>query len=346
MQAAAATIKSYPWRFSRLVQAASSVPSRRTPRRSTEWQHYPPGEVYDPQTHAQYFYHAHPPAQRAPARARAFPYLSARRGNARRRGPADPARDRGRRMPRASPQAPPLKHGRRDEVSHLVAIALDAAGSRSGCSRPIAGSPARPGIAPTTSSKCWTASSFLLWAGRLLLNDWIAAIITLFRPQIAWLLRQRDETVIGWRQRRRTNVFEDIRLEVTSSFDIDLDAQFGFLDQLQTGVDGAGSASRSAAVAADDRRLGRGPRRLTSGVALAINAEAPSGSRGGRLLALRQSLSLASRLALASGEKSGKAVCACFRANIHGLPFLERHRALTRRLRRTGHKDQHRRLYA
>ena len=81
--------------------------------------------------------------------------------------------------------------------------------------------------------------------GPALLNDWIAAIVTLFRPQIAWLLRQRDETVIGWRQRRRRNVFEDIRLEVTSSFDIDLDAQISFLDQLQAGGD-AGSASRSA----------------------------------------------------------------------------------------------------
>src|ERR1700741_3064499 len=26
----------------------------------SEWQHYPDGEAYDPQSHAQYFYHAHP----------------------------------------------------------------------------------------------------------------------------------------------------------------------------------------------------------------------------------------------------------------------------------------------
>src|SRR5260370_10809086 len=36
-------------------------------RAIAEWQHYPEGEVYDPQSHAQYFYHAHPDKSR-PAR--------------------------------------------------------------------------------------------------------------------------------------------------------------------------------------------------------------------------------------------------------------------------------------
>ena len=30
-----------------------------------EWRHYPEGDVYDPGSHAQYFYHAHPPGERA-----------------------------------------------------------------------------------------------------------------------------------------------------------------------------------------------------------------------------------------------------------------------------------------
>src|SRR5579871_3820844 len=29
-----------------------------------EWRHYPEGDVYDPQSHAQYFYHAHPAGER------------------------------------------------------------------------------------------------------------------------------------------------------------------------------------------------------------------------------------------------------------------------------------------
>ncbi|HSR70967.1 MAG TPA: hypothetical protein VLL72_01180, partial [Kiloniellales bacterium] len=31
-----------------------------------EWDHYPPGDVYDRESHAQYYYHAHPPEQRFP----------------------------------------------------------------------------------------------------------------------------------------------------------------------------------------------------------------------------------------------------------------------------------------
>jgi len=66
------------------------------------------------------------------------------------------------------------------------------------------------------------------------LNRWIGAMLRLFRPQIAGLLRVRDETVMEWRRRRRTNVFEDPALEVTSSLDIRLDAQLAFLDRARS----------------------------------------------------------------------------------------------------------------
>ena len=32
-----------------------------------EWRHYPAGDIHDPASHAQYFYHAHPPGERRPA---------------------------------------------------------------------------------------------------------------------------------------------------------------------------------------------------------------------------------------------------------------------------------------
>jgi hypothetical protein len=38
---------------------------------------------------------------------------------------------------------------------------------------------------------------------------------------------------MAWRRRRRTQVFEDPRLEVTSSLDISLGAQFALLDSLR-----------------------------------------------------------------------------------------------------------------
>ena len=39
--------------------------------------HYPKGDVYDPESHAQWYYHAHD-KERAPGRAWTFPHLHAR----------------------------------------------------------------------------------------------------------------------------------------------------------------------------------------------------------------------------------------------------------------------------
>jgi uncharacterized protein DUF6969 len=244
MQAAAATIKCIR---SVLAGRAGGILSAVAPDPAplAEWRHYPPGEVYDPETHAQYFYHAHPPSQRSPREHGHFHSFLRAEGMPAGVAPlilpetavADAAR--------ASPQAPPLNHGRRDEVSHLVAIALDPVGEPIRVfttNRWVTGETWYRADDVINMLDCF---KFCAAGGPALLNDWIGAIVTLFRPQIAWLLRQRDETVTGWRQRRRTNVFEDTRLEVTSSFDIDLDAQFSFLDQLQAGAD-AGCAARSA----------------------------------------------------------------------------------------------------
>jgi hypothetical protein len=62
------------------------------------------------------------------------------------------------------------------------------------------------------------------------LNRWLGAMVRLFKPEITVLLRNRDKTVMDWRWRRRTNVFEDPRLEITSSFEIDLDARLGAVE--------------------------------------------------------------------------------------------------------------------
>jgi hypothetical protein len=66
------------------------------------------------------------------------------------------------------------------------------------------------------------------------LNLWLGAVFRLFRPQIAELLRLRDQAVMAWRRRRRTHVFDDPALEIASSLDISLDAQLAFLDQMRS----------------------------------------------------------------------------------------------------------------
>jgi hypothetical protein len=210
-----------------------------------DWRHYPAGEVYDPQTYAQYFYHAHPAADR-PAREHGH-FHTFLRAEGMPLGVAPLV------LPetalaadaRATPQAAPLKHGARDEVSHLVAIALDPDGE------PIRLFTTNRWV---TGETWYRADDVVRMLDRFTLgeavgpavvNRWIGAALALFRPQIIALLRLRDKTVMEWRQRRRTNVFEDNRLEVTSSVEIDIAAQFAFLDRVGSGRGADGSAQRS-----------------------------------------------------------------------------------------------------
>jgi hypothetical protein len=198
-----------------------------------DWRHHPAGDVYDSQSHAQYFYHAHPIRQRPAAEHGHFHTFLRAEGM--------PAGVAPLVLPETAfpdalptpPQAAPLKHGARDEVSHLVAIALDARGE------PIRLFTTNRWVTGETWYRADDVirmlDRFTLAAadGPVLLNRWIGAVVALFRPQIAALLRLRDDTVMSWRRRRRTNIFEDTRIEETSSFDIALDAQLALLDRLR-----------------------------------------------------------------------------------------------------------------
>jgi len=136
--------------------------------------------------------------------------------------------------PALPPQAPPRKHGKREEVSHLVAIAVDRRGE------PIRLSTTNRWV---TGETWYRADDVIRMLDRFViteaqpsetLNRWVVAILRLFRPQIAALLRMRDETVMAWRRRRRTHVFEDPGLEITSSLDIEMEAQLAFLDWVRS----------------------------------------------------------------------------------------------------------------
>jgi hypothetical protein len=202
-----------------------------------DWQRYPGGEVYDPQTHVQYFYHAHPAADRAVHEHGHFHTFLRAEGMPLGVAPlvlpetavADAARP--------TPQAAPLKHGARDEVSHLVAIALDSRGEPMRLFTTNRWVTGETWYRAEDVIRMLDRFTFGEVGGPTVLNRWIGAILALFRPQIVALLRQRDETVTAWRWRRRTNVFEDIRLDITSSVDIDLGAQFAFLDRVGSGLD-------------------------------------------------------------------------------------------------------------
>jgi hypothetical protein len=195
------------------------------------WRHYPEGEVFDASSHAQYFFHAHAPDSRPPSERGHFHTFLRAEGMPSGVVPlllpelavADVAA--------LAPQAPPLKRGERDEVSHLIAIAVDVRGE------PIRLFTTNRWVTGETWYRAEDVTRMLdrfVIAERepsAVLNRWIGAMINLFRPQIAALLQARDETVMAWRRRRRTHVFEDPRLEITSSLDIQLGAQLALVDK-------------------------------------------------------------------------------------------------------------------
>jgi uncharacterized protein DUF6969 len=212
---------------------------------AAEWRHYPDGEVYDPDTHSQYFFHRHPEPAGTGFASAAEPghfhlFL---------RGDGMPAGVTPLLLPEIAianaplpPQSAPARRGDRDEVCHLVAVALDRRGE------PVRLFTTNRWV---TGETWYSADDMVAMLGRFrvqgdrpsaLVNHWLGALVRLFERDIAELLRARDKAVRERRWRWRSNVLEDPRLEIASSLDIDLDARLAALAQ----ASGDGSAPIAA----------------------------------------------------------------------------------------------------
>ena len=188
----------------------------------SEWAHYPEGDVYDPLSHAQYFYHAHPPGQRMTGEHGHFHTFLRPRGMppgvrplmlpelAIADAPAAPA------GPAVPPAPQPNQGVENDALSHLIAIAVDAEGV------PLRLFTTNRWV---TGETWYAAADVVAMLDRFVvdlarpswpLNRWISALFRLFRPHMAALLQARDDAVMSWRRRHRgkVHVFEDRRLEV------------------------------------------------------------------------------------------------------------------------------------
>jgi hypothetical protein len=189
----------------------------------TEWEHYPPDDVRDPKSHAQYYFHAHSPDDRdAPDYGHFHTFM---------RSKGMPA---GICPAKVKNFVPPA--GENDALSHLIAISMTPAGM--------------PERLFTTNrwvtGETWCAAGdviamldqFAIDLGQPspLLNRWITAMFVLFRPQIEKLLIERDCVIDQWGTRYPDrDVFEDRQLEITSSIEISLHEHIEWLDcQLET----------------------------------------------------------------------------------------------------------------
>jgi hypothetical protein len=181
--------------------------------------HYPKGDVFDPESHAQWYYHAHEKKDRPGEHGHFHTFM------------------RGGGMPEGVEPAPipdfAPKVDKHDLVCHLIAISMDRAGWPIGLfttNRWVTGeiwyaahhvSAVLPYFDLKINKPCWPV------------NRWLTGMLVLFRPQIEALLQQRDERIRAW-QREHTevdNVYEDRRLEVTSQMAISVEAQVEALEK-------------------------------------------------------------------------------------------------------------------
>ena len=176
----------------------------------TELDHYPPDDVFDSDTHAQYYYHAHRGMQEEHGHFHTFL-----------RAPGMPTGAR----PVEYSGGEPWPAG--DEaLSHLIAISMDAYGLPIGLFA----------VNRWVSAEAWYEAedvirmldrfdidhAFPSWP----VNRWIGAMIRLFRPQVESLIRHRDASVAAWKRAYpEVDVFEDRRLEVTGDLRISIDDQ-------------------------------------------------------------------------------------------------------------------------
>jgi len=197
-----------------------------------ELDHYPSGDVYDSETHSQYYYHSHRPeggehghfhtflrAKGMPEGLKPLDY----------KGDAEiPAGD--------------------DALAHLIAIAMNQPG------QPISLFTVNRWV---TDESWYSAADTIAMLDLfkmdhtfpcLAVNQWITAMLILFRPQIEALLLERDKSLKNWAALHPgTDIYEDRDLELTSFLSISIDNQVEAINaELNNRAPSAHSVAQSA----------------------------------------------------------------------------------------------------
>jgi hypothetical protein len=181
-----------------------------------EWNHYPDGDVYDPESGSQFFYHAHPADERMGEHGHFHTFL----------------RPVG--MPDGVEPAPvpdlELPEDENDALCHLVGISMNAYG-KAVCLFTV--------NRWVTGEVWYGAEDAIAMLDRFEIghtqpswpvNRWITAILRLYRAEIAQLLRERDAAITAWSDRPLaidedtgepvSSVYENRELEITSFMNI------------------------------------------------------------------------------------------------------------------------------
>ncbi len=173
-----------------------------------ELDHYPPGDIYDPASHSQYYYHAHRDGEHGH-----FHTFLREKGMISAMRPVDQSRM-------------DYMDEREDTICHLIAISMDSAGYP---------------ISLFTTNRWVTAENWFVADDVITMLDnfeidlvppswpvniWLTSMVRLFRPQIIDLIKQRDRVMADWQGKHpEGDVFEDRRLEINSERTISVEAQ-------------------------------------------------------------------------------------------------------------------------
>ena len=183
----------------------------------TRWEHYPPGDVEDRATGCAWYYHAHDPSEARPweehGHFHCFMYSERVRAGA---------------TPISMPANPDFAKG---GLIHLLAVSVDSSGTPTHLFAPnrwVTGEWMYPAADVIPLIDRFAIGGDTRFA---LTNRWLTAILRLFQPQIAWLLRDRDRVLAARREVDPAGFADDRSFEVVSTLSFDLDAQLAALDQ-------------------------------------------------------------------------------------------------------------------
>lgn len=173
-----------------------------------EWMHFPDGDVIDPRTHSQFYYHAHAAEERVAGEHGHFhTFIRPRKIDA-----------------ALAPVAAAGPSNDDNTCTHLAGISTDASGRvirLFTTNRWMTGEAWYDADAMISLLDCFDIT---VEAPSRDLNRWVGAVMRMFRPQIEDLIRARDVAVAS---HASDNVFEDRTLQVTSEIPVD------FLEQIR-----------------------------------------------------------------------------------------------------------------
>ena len=192
-----------------------------------EWNHYPEGDVFDPRSNAQYYYHAHPKDERSGEHGHFHTFL----------------RPKG--MPPGIEPAPvpdyQAPEGENDALSHLIAVSCDKQGD------PIKLFTTNRWV---TGEIWYKAEDVIRMLGYFQIdhvrpswavNIWITNMLILFRPQIRALIEERDSVVDNWAAENNSgDVYEDRALEVTAECTVSVEGQIAAAREALKEIQAAG----------------------------------------------------------------------------------------------------------